>query len=76
MSHIAAVLGLEYHYPIMKKLWGHEDRTNRQTDLRLFMRSSLVTNYTNIITYHMGVNVGVNYIDNGYRKDTFKIYTK
>ena len=31
MSQIAAVLGLEHHHPIMNKLWGHGDRTNRQT---------------------------------------------
>ena len=29
MSHIAAVLGLEYPHPIMNKLWGHGDRSNR-----------------------------------------------
>ena len=32
MSHIDAVLGLEYHHPIMNKLWGHGDQTNRQTE--------------------------------------------
>ena len=32
MSHIAAVMGLEHHYPIMNKLWVHGYQTNRQTD--------------------------------------------
>ena len=34
MSHIAAVMGLEYHHPIMNKLWGHGGRSKRKTTQR------------------------------------------
>ena len=44
MSHIAAALGLEHHHPIMSKLWGHGDQTNRHMWDNLLVQTELTIN--------------------------------
>ena len=43
MSHIADVLGLEHHHPIMNKLWGHGYQTNRHKDKHDVLGGIIIT---------------------------------